>query len=176
MRKIKLFIAISLNGKIADSTGNVYWLDSIPNPNNIDHGYAEFYKSIDTTIQGNNTYNQIMSWGIEFPYSDKKNYVLTHKKGLENTENVEFISENHISVIKQIKNQKGKDIWLIGGGQINTMLLNENLIDEIQIFTMPIIISNGIELFENLPKETHLKLIKTKLYSTGAVELKYKVK
>ncbi len=94
---------------------------------------------------------------------------------MENTEHVEFISENHIPFIKQLKNQKGKDIWLIGGGQINTMLLNENLIDEIQVFTMPIIISNGIDLFENLPKETHLKLIETKSYSTGAVELKYKV-
>ena len=175
MRKIKLYIAISLNGKIADSDGNVCWLESIPNPNNIDHGYSEFYKTIDTTIQGNSTYNQIMSWGIEFPYGDKKNYILTRKKGLENTEHVEFISENHISFIKQLKNQKGKDIWLIGGGQINTMLLNENLIDEIQVFTMPIIISNGIELFENLPKETYLKLIETKSYSTGAVELHYKV-
>ena len=55
------------------------------------------------------------------------------------------------------------------------MLLNENLIDEIQIFTMPIIISNGIELFEVLPKETNLKLIETKPYSTVVVELKYKV-
>ncbi|MBL4654113.1 MAG: dihydrofolate reductase family protein [Flavobacteriales bacterium] len=77
--------------------------------------------------------------------------------------------------IKQLKKQKGKDIWLIGGGQINTMLLNENLIDEIQIFTMPIIISNGIELFEVLPKETNLKLIETKPNSTVVVELKYKV-
>ncbi len=55
------------------------------------------------------------------------------------------------------------------------MLLNENLIDEIQIFTMPIIISDGIELFETIPKETKLKLIETKSYSTGAVELKYNV-
>ena len=66
LRKIKLYIAISLNGKIADADGNVHWLESIPNPDKSDHGYADFYNSIDTTIQGNNTYNQIINWGIEF--------------------------------------------------------------------------------------------------------------
>ena len=175
MRKIKAYIAISLNGKIADSEGNVHWLESIPNPDNNDHGYSDFYKSIDTTIQGYTTYYQVINWDIKFPYAGKKNYVLTRKQGLENTENVEFISKNHIAFIKQLKKQEGKDIWLIGGGQINTMLLNENLIDELQVFTMPIIIPSGIELFESLPKETHLKLIETKSYTTGAVELKYKV-
>lgn len=175
MRKLKLYIAISLNGKIAKSDGSVEWLESIPNPEKTDYGYSEFYDTIDTTIQGYNTYNQVLSWGIDFPYTGKKNYVLTRKKGLKNTEYVEFITENHIRFIQQLKKQKGKDIWLIGGGKINTMLLNENLIDEIQIFTMPIIISDGIELFETIPKETKLKLIETKSYSTGAVELKYNV-
>jgi dihydrofolate reductase len=176
MRKIKLYIAISLNGKIAKLDGNVDWLESIPNPEKIDHGYSGFYKSIDTTIQGNKTYKQILSWGIDFPYADKKNYVFTRNKELENTEYVEFISENHIDLMKQLKKEKGKDIWIVGGGQLNTIFLNENLIDEIQVFVMPIILSDGIELFENLPKETKLKLIESKSYSTGAIEIKYKVK
>ncbi|NQU55061.1 MAG: dihydrofolate reductase [Bacteroidetes bacterium] len=175
MGKIKLYIAISLNGKIAKSDGSVDWLESIPNPNKLDYGYSDFYKSIDITIQGNTTYKQIIGWGIDFPYADKKNYVLTRKQELQNTKDVEFISENHIDFIKQIKKENKQDIWLIGGGQINTMLLNENLIDEIQLFVMPVIIESGIELFETLPKETKLKLIETKSYSTGVVELKYNV-
>jgi len=175
MRNIKLYIASSLNGKIAKLDGSVHWLESIPNPNNIDHGYSDFYKSIDTTIQGNKTYNQIMSWGIDFPYADKKNYVFTRNKRLKNNEYIEYISENHIDFVKQLKKEKGKDIWLIGGGQINTLLLREGLIDEIQVFVMPIILTDGIELFETFTKETKLKLIETKSYSTGAVEIKYKV-
>lgn len=175
MRKIKLYIATSLNGKIADSEGNVHWLESIPNPEKTDYGYTEFYASIDTTIQGYGTYKQIIDWDIEFPYRDKKNYVLTRKQGLENTEHAEFISGNHISFIKQLKRQAGKDIWLIGGGQVNTLLLNAKLIDEIQVFVMPIIIPEGIELFENLPNETQVKLIESTSYSTGAVELTYEL-
>lgn len=175
MRKIKLYIAISLNGKIANSDGSVDWLENIPNPEKTDYGYAEFYDSIDTTIQGYNTYKQLIDWEIDFPYAGKKNYVLTKKHGVKNTEFVEFISENHVEFIQQLKNAYGGDIWLIGGGQVNTLILNAGLLDEIQVFVMPIIISGGIELFETFPKETQLKLIATKSYSSGVVELKYKV-
>ncbi len=175
MRKIKLYITASLNGKIATSDGSVKWIDSISNPEKIDHGYSEFYKTIDTTIQGNNTYAQLVSSGTDFPYPEKKNYVLTRKKYLKSTKYVEFISSNHIRFIQKLKKEKGKDIWLIGGGQINTMLLNENLIDEVIILTMPIILMNGIELFEAMPKETKLTLTESKSYSTGGVILAYKV-
>ena len=175
MRKIKLYIATSLNGKIAKPDGSVDWLESIPNLDGTDHGYSKFYKSIDTTIQGYKTYELILNRGIEIPSADKKNYVITRKQHLANTEHVEFIKENHIDFIKRLKKQEGKDIWLIGGGQINTLLFNENLIDEMQIFVMPIVILDGIELFELAPNERMFKLIETKSYSTGAVELKYKI-
>ncbi|PLX03162.1 MAG: dihydrofolate reductase, partial [Marinilabiliales bacterium] len=59
---------MSLNGKIAKKDGSVGWLDNIPNPEKSDFGYKEFYDSVDTTIQGNSTYKQIISWGIDFPY------------------------------------------------------------------------------------------------------------
>jgi dihydrofolate reductase len=165
---------MSLNGKIAKADGGVEWLEMIPNPRKMDYGYARFYDSIDTTIQGNTTYNQIINWGIEFPYSGKKNYVFTTQKKLENTDHVEFVAENHIDFIHQLKEERGKDIWLVGGGQINTMFLNENLIDEIVVFVMPIVLSDGVGLFEAVPKETKLELLGAKSYPTGAVELRYK--
>ena len=176
LRKIKLYIATSLNGKIATPDGSVDWLEAIPNPEKIDHGYADFYQSIDTTIQGNKTYKQIISWGIDFPYSDKKNYVFTRSEGFVNTENVSFISNNHMDFVRQLKQEEGKDIWVVGGGQLNTMFLNEMLLDEIYVFVMPIILSDGIDLFESLPKETKLNLIESKTHATGAVEIKYKVR
>ena len=175
MKKIKAYLAISLNGKISRANGEVDWLDALPNPEKLDYGYYDFYATIDTTIQGYNTYTQVMNWNIDFPYADKKNYVLTRKQGLAPTEQVEFISENHIDFLKKLKQQEGKDIWLIGGGQVNTMLLNENLIDEIILHVMPIILPDGIELFELIPKETFLKLTNSKTYPTGVVELVYQI-
>lgn len=175
MRKIKLYIAASLNGKIAEKDGSVDWLYVKEGDEQPDYGYEKFYDSIDTTIQGSSTYKQVESWGIEFPYPDKKNYVITRNKGLKDNEYVEFVSENHIDFIKDLKSKSGKDIWLIGGGLVNTMLLNAGLIDEIQIFVMPIILSDGIDLFENLPNRTDLKLISSESHETGAVEMIYQV-
>ena len=76
MKKLKLYIAISLNGKIAKPDGSVDWLNNIPNPDNSDMGYTDFFESVDTTIQGYKTYKQVIDWGIEFPYKGKKNYVI----------------------------------------------------------------------------------------------------
>lgn len=175
MRKIKLYIAVSLNGKIAGTDGSVDWLENIPNPEKTDYGYYDFYNLVDTTIQGNTTYNQVIGWGIDFPYKGKKNYVVTKKKDVVNTEFVEFITENHTEFIKKLKEEKGGDIWLIGGSKVNTLVLDAGLLDEIILFVMPIIISGGIELFDAYPQKTELKLIGTKSYSSGVVELKYKV-
>ena len=147
MRKIVLYIATSLNGKIARKDGSVDWLESLPNPDKTDHGYNEFLQSIDTTIMGNNTYNQIMSWGIGFPYPRQRNFVFTGDKNLANNEHVEFVAENHIEFVRELKKQNGKDIWLLGGGQLNTLFFNEDLIDEFRIFIMPVVIPDGIGLF-----------------------------
>ena len=175
LKKIKLYIATSLNGKIAKKDGSVDWLEAIPNPDKLDYGYAAFNETIDTTIQGYSTYAQILGWDIPFPYPNTKNYVLTRKQEIANTEHVEFIKENHTGFIEKLKAEEGKDIWLIGGGQINTMLLNAGLIDEIQVFVMPIVLTEGIELFELLPNETHLKLINSTTFPTGVIELKYQI-
>jgi dihydrofolate reductase len=175
MRKIKLYIASSLNGKIARKDGRVDWLESIPNPEKNNYGYSKFYESVDVVIMGNNTYKQIISWGIDFPYADKKNFVFTTNEKLKNNKYVEFVSANHIEFINKLKKLKGKDIWLVGGGKINTLLLNNDLIDEIHIFIMPIILPDGIELFEGFPKETKLKLINSKSHETGVIEMIYKL-
>ena len=173
MKKIILYIATSLNSKIAKKDGSVHWLEEIPNPNKLDYGYAAFNETIDTTIQGYDTYAQVIGWDIPFPYTATKNYVLTRKQEIKNTEHVAFIKENHIEFIKKLKAGEGKAIWLIGGGQVNTSLLNAGLIDEIRVFVMPIVLSDGIELFELLPDETTLTLIDSKTYPTGVVELRY---
>ena len=174
-RKTILYIAQSLNGKIAQPDGDVEWLNAISNPDKLDFGYADFYNSVDTTIQGYSTYNQVLNWGIEFPYKGKQNYVFTNKTKNE-TENVIFVSENHVDFVKNLKSGKGKNIWIIGGGKMNTFLLNKNLIDEIMVFIMPIVLSGGIELFELTPKETILELLNTEKYSNGVVKLHYKIK
>ena len=175
MRKIKLYSSMSLNGKIARKDGDINWLETFPNPDHLDYGFKEFYDSIDTTIQGYNTYELLLKRGIEIPSKDKYNYVLSSKIELKDTKYIKFVTEDHIQFVKKLKEESGKDIWLIGGGKTNTSLYNEGLIDELILFVVPVILDGGIELFEHLPKMSFLKLLGVKHYETGMVELKYEI-
>lgn len=175
MRKVILYIASSLNGKIAKPDGDIGWLESMPNPDNSDHGYAEFMQDVDTTIQGYSTYAQIRGWDIEFPYAGLKNYVVTSKPDREPYEHVEFIVGDPTQKVKELVGLPGKNIWLIGGGRLNGVFLNAGLIDEIRVFVIPIVLDEGIEIFEGLHEDVMLGSPEVVPHSTGAVELRYSI-
>ena len=61
MRKVTLFIAMSLDGYIADSKGKVDWLEGQDENVESPDIYGEFIKDIDTVIMGRNTYDQIVT-------------------------------------------------------------------------------------------------------------------
>ena len=175
MRKLISYIAISIDGKIADAQGGFAWLEELPNPDKTDYGYAEFMKTIDTTIMGNTTYQQVKSLIKPFPYEDKKNYVLTRNQDLVDDQYASFIYSNHAEKIKDLKEQEGQDIWLIGGGEANSLCLEAGLLDEMLLFVMPYAMGKGIPLFADYRHELELKLIDSKVYSSGVMELRYKI-
>lgn len=164
---------MSLDGKIARSDGSVDWLNELPNPDNNDYGYEDFYASVDITLQGNTTYQQILGFPGSFPYPNTTNYVFSRQTDRKDTEHVQFVSGDIASFVKQRKEEEGQDIWLIGGGQINTVFLNAGLIDEMQLFVMPLVVGDGLPLFASTPIETQFNLFATERYPSGAVRLTY---
>lgn len=174
MRKVVLYIATSLDNYIAKPDGNVDWLDSpefiVPGE---DFGYETFYKSIDTTLMGNNTYQMVLGFDVPFPYPDKKNFVFTRNKGMKDNEHVSFISDDIVAFTKQLKQEKGKDIWLVGGGEINTKLLDHGLIDRIILTLIPKMLGMGIPLFHKPTIETNFHLEECQSYDNGFVQLTY---
>ena len=172
MRQIVLYSAASLDNYIARTDGNVEWLDApeydLPGE---DYGYTDFNKAIDTTLMGHNTYKTLLGFDVPFPYPDKTNYVFSRTVAHQDTEHVKFITGNIVEFVRKLKNEKGRDIWLIGGGQINTLLLNNELIDKVRLTLIPITLGNGIPLFEGQAKETKFDLESSKSYDSGFVQL-----
>ena len=166
MRKIKLFIACSLDGFIAREDGGIDWLFTG------DYGYTKFYNSVDVVLMGRKTYELALKLGED--YKDKKVIVFTRQKNLKKFSNIEFVSDI-VPFTKKLKTEKGKDVWLVGGGEIISVLLNNNLIDEMQIFVHPIILGKGIPLFKDIKKEIKLKLVETKEFEDGLVKVEYKI-
>lgn len=173
MRKITLFIAMSLDGFIADNNGGVDWLNGQGKDiENIDV-YSEFVKDIDTVVMGWNTYHQVATElsPNDWVYKDFTTYVFTHKKE-KSSEQIHFTSENPVSLLKQLKVKDGKGIWICGGANIVQQLINEDMIDEYFISVIPTILGGGIRLFENTEQEIKLKLLKTQTYN-GITDLVY---
>ena len=175
MRKVKLYIAQSVDGKIARLNGTVDWLEEYPLPKNEDYGYEPFCKSVDTVIMGHNTYRQLLSFDIDYPYPNMENFVFTRNKAHNTDKHVQFISNHHTEFVNQLKRKEGKAIWLIGGAQINTLFYQHNLIDEIILFVIPVLIGEGIPLFDPPISDFNMKLYSSKLYSNGVVEYRYQL-
>lgn len=96
----------------------------------------------------------------EFPYKDKFSYVLTRKEMKENPY-VKFIEGDISTFINNVKNKKGKNIWLMGGGEIILEFMNFHAIDKVLITIASVLLGNGIPLFKNFnfQKNLYLKYI-----------------
>jgi dihydrofolate reductase len=172
MRKVILYTAASLDNYIATTDGGVDWLDdpefALPDE---DYGYGDFYKTIDTTLMGNKTYRFILDQDVPFPYPDKKNYVFSRSRTNQDTEFVEFIHDDITGFVRRLKQTRGADIWLVGGGQINAWLLNDDLIDEIILTVVPVILGDGIPLFHGRSKAFKFDLRDCRQFNSGLVQL-----
>lgn len=110
---------MSLDGYIARKNGAVDWLSGDSGDPNVDLGFDKFYSSIDTVVMGRTSYQQVISElsPSVWVYEGKKCYVATTRY-YESDDRVEYISEDITGFIKYLKNQQGKDIWLVGGGKL----------------------------------------------------------
>ncbi|PYZ96639.1 hypothetical protein CR205_13125 [Alteribacter lacisalsi] len=173
MRKLVLFIAMSLDGYIATKDESLDWLFNSEGEG--DNGYLEFYDTVDTVLIGKKTYDWIMKHETgDFPYNNKDCYVFTRSL-IEDTEDVSFINEDIVSFTNQLKNQKGKNIWIVGGGELLQSFVEEKLVDEIILTVAPTVIGNGIPLFKEGDYQLDLSLKGTRNFNQF-VELHYTVK
>ncbi len=173
MKKISLFIAISLDGYIADNKGNVDWLNGQGNDNENIDTYSEFTKSIDTILMGWNTYHKIVTElsPQEWIYNDFTTYVITHNEHTS-SEKIRFVNINPVDLVKKLKEENGKNVWICGGANLVQQLVNEDLIDNYYITIIPTLLGSGIRLFKNAKHEIKLKLINTQSYN-GMIDLIY---
>lgn len=173
MRKTVLYIAMSLDGYIADKDGGVGWLAGQDDGEDAGNSYAEFTKKVDTVVMGWNTYHQItteLSPG-DWVYKEFTSYIFTHHEP-DSTEEIRFVKESPCDLIRYLKQQEGKDIWICGGADIVRQLMKEEMIDRYHISIIPVILGDGIRLFGTMKKDAKLRLVKAECYN-GITELIY---
>lgn len=169
-RKVISYVAMSLDGYIAKQDGDISFLSAVEKEGE-DYGYAEFMQTIDTIIVGRRTYDKILSIGFEYP-DDKEVYIITHN-GIPDNNRLKFHSGPLRNLVSELKTRRGKNIFCDGGSEIINQLLSESLIDEFIISVIPAILGDGIPLFKGKRQEMNIKLVNTRSFVTGLVQLHY---
>jgi dihydrofolate reductase len=172
MRRIKYFVANSLDGFISRVDGGVDWLFM-----DQDYGMSEFFQSVDIAVMGRKTHDKMQELAPGQPiHPGMKGYVFTKTKPPGTRDGVEFVSASVLSWTERVRAEKGKDIWLVGGGELVRHFLQMRLIDDIVLTIHPRLLGDGVPLFPQPYAETELELVRCEQYSTGLVQVFYRVK
>ena len=171
MRKSILYIAISLDGYIAGPDEDLSFLDIVQREDE-DYGYGDFIQTVDTVIMGRKTYDWIMAHVPEFVHADKTTFIISRTER-QSTENTRFHTGDLSDLVRRLKTESGKNIFIEGGAEVVKTLLLDDLIDEYVISIIPVLVGGGTKLFEDGRPQQTLKLISTKQFDSGLVQLHY---
>jgi dihydrofolate reductase len=172
MRKVTFGGANSLDNFIArkdDAVDWLMWSDEVMGV------MTDFWKTIDTVVMGRKTYEVALKNGMS-SYPGVKNYVFSRTIKESTGNEVEIISEDAAGFMRELKNQDGKDICVMGGGELARSLFEADLIDEIGFNIHPVLLGSGIPLFYEMSRQINLELIDCKIFKTGCVLVTYRVK
>ena len=173
MRKIICYIATSADGYIARPDGSVEWLEAFDTGE--DYEMTEFYASIDTILWGRKTYDFMIRMGEKFD-PKVRNYVFSRNPPASPAADTIFVVEPVGDFTKRLMAEEGRNIWMMGGGQIIASFLDAGFIDEFMLFVMPVLLGEGIPLIHPGHRPVSLRLVKSRQYENGVMLLHYAVR
>ena len=169
LRNVVLAVAVSLDGYIARPDGSVDWLLMDPE---IDLG--SYAKTFDVVIAGRKTLDlpDEQSSGAN-PMGKKDCYIFSRSKQPGKRHGAEYVNRAPSELIRQLKERPGKDVWLMGGGELAREFLKEDLVDRMDLGIMPVLLGEGIPLFPQGFPQRDFVLEKFRAYKSGIVRATY---
>jgi dihydrofolate reductase len=174
MRKVTFGGANSLDNYLARPDHAVDWLRWSKEVSAV---MADYWKTIDTVLMGRKTYEVALQNGKGAgAYPGVKTYVFsrTLKEGSDG--GAAIIAGDAAEFVRKLKKQNGKDVCLMGGGELARSLFEAGLIDEIGFNIHPVLLGSGIPLFHPMSRQIDLELLECKTFKNGCVLVTYRVK
>jgi dihydrofolate reductase len=175
MRKVTFGGASSLDNYLARKDDAVDWLMWSDEAGKI---MGDYWKTIDTVVMGRKTYQAglKMSKGKKNPYAGMKSYVFSSTLKPAKHGDLEIVSTDAAEFVRRLKQSKGKDICVMGGGELARSLFAAELIDEIGFNIHPVLLGSGIPVFHEMKKQIDLELLECQRFKNGCVYVSYRVK
>lgn len=189
MRRLIYYVACTVDGFIAREDGSLDcfltegehfadMLESFPEtfPAHLHEllGVRAMNKRFDVVLMGRKTYEVGLNEGITNPYPHLKQYLFSAGMKESPDSEVQLVSGDAVAIVKELKRETGKDIWLCGGSDLATQLFPE--IDELILKVNPVVIGSGIPLFRGAVKPTALEVAASKGYDNGFRLTHYRLK
>jgi dihydrofolate reductase len=181
MGKLILFMHISLDGFCAGPKGEMNWITI--DEEIFDYG-TQFIEATDTALYGRTTYEMMEAyWPTAADQPDASKHDVQHAKWykqsrkvvlsstMQSTAEVKIINNDLVNEINELKQESDKDILLFGSPRAAYSLLKENLFDGYWFNLNPILLGNGIPVFNDKEQADKLKLVSNHVFSSGVIAL-----
>ena len=172
MPRVVLFLATSLAGFVADVDGGVDWLFT-----DADYGYTDFFGTIGALVMGRATFDQVLGV-VPWLYGAVPTTVCTHRP-LDIPEGapaeVAEVAEGDVAAwLASLRETSLRgDVWLVGGGALVRSFREAALIDRYVLSVHPVLLGDGIPLFDGTLPGAALRLIASTSFPSGLVQLTY---
>ena len=167
-------MALSADGYVADRDGGVDFLDPFHTDEAV-ADYGAFIKTIDTVVMGRMTYDQIVGFGVPWPYQGKRAIVVTSRAvpGDKAAGAPEFWSGGIVALAQTPRDGTHGDTWIVGGPRLQAAFLKGAHLDRLDLFLMPVLLGGGVRLFEAETAGPPLHLSEATTLPKGIVKLVY---
>jgi dihydrofolate reductase len=136
---------------------------------------AEGHAGIDTLLMGRKTLDAALRMRKgRFPSMGMEVFVFSRSKPPGKQDDWTFTSQSPAAFVAKLRRRRGKDLWLMGGGELALEFLKADLVDEIHLSIVPVLLGDGIPLFLRGHSQLAFKLMESRSYSRGLVGLKYR--
>jgi len=178
MRKIVFGGANSLDNYFARKDGAVDWILWGDEAAAV---MADYWKRFDTILMGRKTYEAAIKYNSgkkkkRNPYPGIKSFVFSRTLPQYDNDGVEIVSDDAAGFVRKLKQEPGKEICLMGGGDFAKTLFEADLIDEIGFNIHPVLLGSGIPVFYEMQRQIDLDLIDCKPFKNGTIMVTYRVK
>lgn len=174
MRKVTYGGACSLDGFITGPNGAIDWIVMSPELGPI---MADFWKRIDTLVMGRKTWEVVAQYsGDPMPGTEHvKSYVFSKSLQRIDRPDVTLVRDDAADFVRQLKQRKGGEICVFGGGELATSLLHAGVVDEVGFTIQPVLLGSGTPAFRDTGR-VKLELVESRPLKGGSVYALYRVK
>ena len=181
MTRFKYYVASSLDGFIADRNNDIGWLTerdvSVDQQDTAEAGIPEFVAGIGAVVMGSSTYRFLLGLGPEADWGfDVPAWVLSHgSPTVAPGHDVRFHSGDVAEIVDELTAAAGgRDVWIIGGGDVAAQFAAIGALHEVEVTIIPIVLGEGAPLL-TARNHIELALLRSAAHADGTVSLRYEV-